>query len=72
MEEKKPSPESPITSLADLDFGEIAPGEGPKKRPPRFLDPRIVDDHFRPLLKNIPGPEERWKSKANALPFPGL
>ena len=67
-----PSPESPIISLADLDFGDIAPSEGPKKHPPRFLDPRIVDDHFRPLLKNIPGPEERWKYKASAKPFPGL
>ena len=64
--------ESQITSVSDLDFGEIAPGMGPKKRPARFLDPRIVDDHFRPLLTHIPSPEARWKSKANAQPFPGL
>jgi hypothetical protein len=58
--------------MVDLDFREIIQGEGPKKRPPRFFDPRIVNDHFRPLLTNIPSPEARWKSKANAQPFPGL
>lgn len=72
MEEKKPSQESPTTSLADLGFLEIGPGGGPKKRPARFLDPRIVAEYFRPLLTSIPSPEARWKSKANDRPFPGL
>lgn len=43
--------------------------DGPKPHPPRFLDPRIVEAHFAPLLKNLPSPAERWARKANSTPF---
>jgi hypothetical protein len=40
--------------------------------PARFLDPREVENHFAPLLKNRPSPAQRWARKANAAGFPGL
>jgi len=56
--------------LANLDFPACA--EGPKPHPPRFIDPRIVEAHFAPLMKNPPSAEERWARKADARPFTGL
>jgi len=69
MEEKPQQNASGPKSLADIDF---PVGEGPKPHPPRFIDPRIVEAHFAPLMKNPPSAEERWARKANATPFPGL
>ncbi len=75
MEDRKPSTESkPKESehscpdrLPELSLPVI--NEAPKPHPPRFIDPRIVEAHFAPLLKNLPSPEERWARKANATPF---
>jgi len=61
-----------VAGLADLTFPKVPLGEGPKKHTPRSYDPRVVDDYFRPLIKNIPTAEERWKKKEKATPFPGL
>lgn len=70
MEEKPQQNASGSQSLADIDF---PIGDGPKPHPPRFIDPRIVEAHFAPLIKmNHLTPEERWSRKANATPFPGL
>ena len=69
MEEKPPSNESELPELATI---ELPSGDGPQPHPFRFLDPRIVEAHFAPLLTNRPSPEERWAQKANATPFPGL
>ncbi len=69
MEEKPPSDASKPRSLAEIDF---PIGEGPKPHAARFLDPREVEKHFAPLLKNRPSPEERWAQKAGAAPFPGI
>jgi len=46
--------------------------DSPQPHPPRFLDPRVVEAHFAPLMKNPPTAEERWARKANATPFPGV
>ena len=67
MEDRKLSTESEAQNLADLELPPCP--EGPKPHPPRFIDPRIVEAHFAPLLKNPPSPEERWARKANATPF---
>ena len=69
MEEQAPSNESKPRSLAEIDF---PTGDGPQSHPVRFLDPRDVEKHFAPLLKDCPSPEERWAQKSNASPFPGL
>lgn len=69
MEEKPPSNASKPRSLAEIDFPS---GEGPQPHAVRFLDPREVEKHFAPLLKNRPSPEQRWARKATATPFPGL
>jgi hypothetical protein len=69
MEEKPPSNASKLRSLEEIDF---PTGEGPKPHPIRFIDPREVEKHFAPLLKNRPSPEQRWARKSNAAPFPGL
>lgn len=71
MEESRPSDVSKPRSLAEIDF---PTGEGPKAHTVRFLDPRDVERHFAPLLKEMkmPSAEERWARKAGATPFPGL
>ncbi len=71
MEESTPSDASRTRSLAEIDF---PTGEGPKPHAVRFLDPRDVERHFAPLLKEMkmPSAEERWARKANATPFPGV
>ncbi|MEO5712751.1 MAG: hypothetical protein ABIT37_04615 [Luteolibacter sp.] len=69
MEEKPPSNASAPLSLAEIDFPS---GVGPQPHTVRFLDPREVEKHFAPLLKNPPSPEQRWAQKANATPFPGI
>jgi hypothetical protein len=69
MEEKPPSDASALRSLAEIDF---PAGEGPKPHAARFLDPRVVEKHFAPLMKNPPSPEERWARKTGAAPFPGI
>ncbi len=45
-------------------------GEGPKPHQARFLDPRMVEKHFAPLMINPPSPEERWARKVGAVTFP--
>jgi len=70
MEDKAPSTESKPTDLANLDFAPCP--KGPKPHPVRFIDPRVVEAHFAPLMKNPPSAEERWARKANAKPFTGL
>jgi hypothetical protein len=55
--------------LAEIDF---PTGEGPKPHPVRWIDPREVEKHFAPLLKNLPSPEQRWARKSIATPFPGV
>ena len=69
MEENPPSDASKPLSLAEIDF---PTGDGPKPHFPRFLDPREVEKHFAPLLKNRPSPEQRWARKSGASAFPGL
>jgi hypothetical protein len=69
MGEKTPSAALNQRSLAALDF---PVGEGPKAHTVRLLDPRVVAQHFAPLLKNLPSAEVRWARKAGATPFPGL
>jgi hypothetical protein len=69
MEEKPPSHASGQQSLAEIDF---PTGPGLQPHTVRFLDPRVVESHFAPLLKNRPSPEQRWASKANATPFLGF
>lgn len=69
MEEKSPFNASEPRSLAEIEF---PTGEGPRPHTVRFLDPREVEKHFAPLLKNPPSPEERWARKAGATPFPGV
>ena len=69
MEEKQQSSASKPRSLAEID---LPTGDGPKPHPTRFLDPREVEIHFAPLLKNLPTPAQRWARKSGALPFPGL
>lgn len=69
MEERKPSSESKPATLADLDF---PTGAGPRPHPPRPVDPRVVEAHFAPLLKERPSPEQRLAKKAGFIPFPGL
>jgi hypothetical protein len=69
MEEKPPSNESGLPSLAEIDF---PTGEGPKAHSVRFLDPREVESHFAPLLGNRPSPQQRWARKAASSPFAGL
>ena len=61
-----------LTDLSSLSFPEVPLGKGPKQHPPRSYDPRIIDNHFRPLMKNIPTAEERWNRKKNARPFLGV
>ncbi|MES2437835.1 MAG: hypothetical protein V4584_02125 [Verrucomicrobiota bacterium] len=69
MEEKTPSDASGLRSLAEIDF---PVGEVPKQHAARFPDPRVVEKHFAPLMKNPPSPEERRARKAGAVPFAGL
>lgn len=69
MEEKPPSNASKPPALAEIDF---PTGAGPKAHPARFLDPREVEKHFAPLLKNRPSPEQRWAQKSGATAFLGL
>jgi hypothetical protein len=69
MEEITLSHASRPQSIAEIDF---PTGVGPQPHPPRFLDPREVEKHFVPILKNRPSPEQRWATKANATPFPGV
>jgi len=52
--------------VAEIDF---PTGAGPQPHPARFIDPREVEKHFAPLLKNRPSPEQRWAQKADATPF---
>jgi hypothetical protein len=66
MEGQPQQNESAQKSLAEIDF---PTGEGPKPHAPRFLDPRIVEAHFAPLMKNPPSAEERWARKKDATPF---
>ena len=70
MEAKAQSKESIPPSLADLELPSYP--DSPQPHPPRFLDPRVVEAHFAPLMKNPPTAEERWARKANATPFPGV
>ena len=70
MEDKAPSTESKLPDLASLDFPPCP--EGTKPHPPRFIDPRIIEAHFAPLMKNPPSAAERWARKADARPFTGL
>jgi len=72
MEEKPPSKGSKPTSLNEISFEPIPVGQEPKPHSVRQYDPRVVDDHFRPLLKNRPSAEERWADKADQAPFPGV
>jgi hypothetical protein len=69
MEEKTQSNASKPRSLAQIDF---ATGAGPLPHPPRFIDPREVEKHFAPLLKDRPSAEQRWARKADSVPFPGV
>jgi len=69
MEGKSKSNASEPPALAEIDF---PTGAGPKPHPARLLDPREVEKHFAPLLKNRPSPEQRWAQKSGASPFPGL
>ena len=69
MEEKPPSTESEIRTLAEIDFPS---GEGPVAHAVRFLDPRAVEAHFAELPNHRPDPAQRWAEKRNATPFPGL
>lgn len=69
MEEEPRSHASAPRSLAEIDFPS---GLGPQPHSVRSLDPRDVEKHLAPLLKNPPSAEERWARKANATPFPGL
>jgi hypothetical protein len=70
MEDKQPSTESKLPSLADLEFPSCP--EGTQPHSPKFIDPRIIAEHFAPLMKNPPSAEERWARKANAMPFLGV
>jgi hypothetical protein len=70
MEGKTPSKPSKPRSLADLELPPFL--DSPQPHKPRFLDPRVVEAHFAPLMKNPPSAEERWERKANATPFPGV
>jgi hypothetical protein len=72
MEENQPSKESKPISLNEISFEAIPVGQGPKPHSVRQYEPRVVDDHFRPLLKNSPSAEERWADKADQAPFPGV
>lgn len=68
--EGKPQPkESGPKSLNEID---LPTGEGTRPHPPRFLDPRITEAHFAPLIKNPPTAAEHWARKANATPFDGI
>lgn len=68
--EAKPQPnESAPKSLAELD---LPAGDGPKPHAPRFLDPRVTEAHFAPLMKNPPSAAERWARKADATAFGGI
>lgn len=69
MEDKPPSNASAPRSLAEIDF---PTGAGPIPHSVRFIDPREVEKHFAPLLKNPPSAEQRWARKANATSFPGV
>ncbi len=69
MEGKQQQNASPPKSLAEI---ELPAGDGPKPHPPRFLDPRIVEAHFAPLMKARPSARERWAGKANSTAFGGL
>jgi hypothetical protein len=70
MEGKSQSEESRQRSLEDLELPHFP--DCPQPHKPRFLDPRVVEAHFAPLMKNPPSAEERWARKANATPFPGV
>lgn len=72
MEDGKPSSESRPTSLEEIRFAAVPADQGPAPRPPREVDPRIVADHFAPLLPDPPSAEERWQEKRAGSPFPGL
>jgi|GEM_PF-1089954 len=72
MAEKKQSKKSRTTSVADLTFPEVSAENSPREHPPRSYDPRVVDDHFRSLIKNPPSAEERARKKQGMKPFPGL
>ena len=62
----RPNASEPL-SVASI---ELPTGEGPKPHPPRFIDPRIVEAHFAPLMKlNPPSAAERWAKKKDATPF---
>ena len=70
MADQKQSTELEPQSLADLTF---LIGDSPKPHPPRFLDPRVVEAHFKPLLKGGPTDEERLqKHLERSKPFPGV
>lgn len=69
MEARQPSSESKAATLADLDFPK---GAGPLPHPPQAVDPRVVEAHFAPLLKDGPSPEQRLAKKAGFIPFPGM
>ena len=69
MEEKSLSNVSEAQFLVEVNF---PTGDGPQPHTVRFLDPREVENHFAPLLKNCPSPEQRWAGKSNATPFLGL
>ncbi len=69
MEEQPPSNASAPRSLAEI---ELPSGAGPRPHSARFLDPREVEKHFAPLIKNPRSAEQRWADKANATPFSGI
>lgn len=69
METNPPPKESKPRSLAEID---LPSGDGPKDHAPRFVDPRVVEAHFAPLMSHPPSAAERWAKKANASPFDGL
>jgi len=48
VSDKAPPNESRLPDLAELDFAPWP--EGTKPHPPRFIDPRIVEAHFAPLM----------------------
>jgi len=60
---------SQMRSLTEM---KLPTGEGPVPHTVRFHDPREVEAHFAALKTEPRSAEERWASKANARPFPGV
>lgn len=70
MEDATPSPESGPISIAEISFEPVPAGPAPHSL--RTIDPRVVADHFAPLLPPAPSAEERWQEKTAYAPFPGI